>query len=71
MGHTVAHYSFHNKTFFSVVGDGGRWVRGQGEMSRIGVYDMKSTKNQYKVSKNPFLRGQRQSRNHGGRLFAD
>lgn len=30
---------------------GGRWVRGEGEISRIGVHDTKSTKNQKKSLK--------------------
>lgn len=47
MGHTVAHYSFHN--IFSLLGHcckGGGKVEEEEETSGIGVYDVKFTKNQ-------------------------
>ena len=47
MGHTVTYYSFHS--IFSMLGDcsksGGK-IKGEGEISGIGVYDVEFTKNQ-------------------------
>jgi hypothetical protein len=51
VGHTVTYYSFHDGmssmlsvcVFFYL---GGHKMKGDGEMSRTGVYDVKLTKNQ-------------------------
>jgi hypothetical protein len=47
VGHTVTHHSFHKEIFFLLGGlQGWGWIGRDGEMSGIGVHDVKFTKNQ-------------------------
>jgi hypothetical protein len=43
VGHTITHCSFHKIFFFC---KGGEWTQGEGEMTGIGMRDVKLTRNQ-------------------------